>query len=412
MRILHVNKFLYRRGGAEGYMLDVAARQRAQGHEVRVWGMDHPENDADHVLGPLPSYVEFEPAPDGAVERLRLAGRMIWSREAKAALGSALDAWRPDVVHCHNIYHQLSPSVLAAAEQRRIPVVLTMHDYKLACPTYQFLDKGEPCTACVDGGPWQAARRACKDGSRAASGIASLEVWLHRRFQAYDPVGRFISPSRFLADQIARAGVYPDRLVVLDNLTDVDGTEPQAAPGRGAVFAGRLSFEKGVDTLIRAVGEVAGVVPGPVLEVAGDGPDRRDLERLADEVAPGQVRFHGRLAKAELMALVRRAAVSVVPSRWHENQPLSVLESFASGVPVVATDMGGLPELVRDGETGWVVERDDPVQLGKALLEALGDVEEAHRRGRTARRLAEERFAPGVHLAALTEIYAAAGART
>ena len=90
MRILHINKFLYRRGGAEGYMLDVAARQREEGHEVRVWGMEHPENDADHVLGPLPSYVEFEPAPEGAAERVRLAGRMIWSREAKAALGAAL----------------------------------------------------------------------------------------------------------------------------------------------------------------------------------------------------------------------------------------------------------------------------------------------------------------------------------
>jgi glycosyltransferase involved in cell wall biosynthesis len=235
---------------------------------------------------------------------------------------------------------------------------------------------------------------------------------LHRRFGAYDPVGRFISPSRFLADQISRAGVYPDRVVVLDNLTDVDATDTQAAPGRGAVFAGRLSYEKGVDTLIRAVGEVAGVAPAPLLDIAGDGPDRAALEQLAEQVAPGQVRFHGRLGKEELMALVRSAAVSVVPSRWHENQPLSVLESFSAGVPVVATTMGGLPELVREGETGWLVERDDPTQLAKALLEALGDPEEAHRRGRTARRLAEERFAPAVHLRTLGELYAAAGARS
>ena len=410
MRILHVNKFLYRRGGAEGYMLDVAERQRAAGHEVAFGGWTTRRTTPTTCWARCPSHVEFEPAPDGPVERVRLAGRMIWSREAKAAMGAALDAWRPDVVHCHNIYHQLSPSVLSAAEKRGIPVVLTMHDYKLACPTYQFLDKGAPCTACVDGGPWQAARRACKDGSRAASGVASLEVWLHRRFQAYDPVGRFVSPSRFLADQIGRAGVYPERVVVLDNLTDVGATEAQVEPGRGAVFAGRLSFEKGVDTLIRAVGEVTGAVAGPVLDIAGDGPDRAALERLADDVAPGQVRFHGRLVKPQLMALVRGAAVSVVPSRWHENQPLSVLESFASGVPVVASTMGGLPELVREGETGWLVEPDDPGRLAKVLLDALGDPDEAHRRGRAARRLAEERFAPSVHLRALDRIYAAAGA--
>lgn len=410
MRILHVNKFLHRRGGAEGYMLDVAERQRGLGHQVRVWGMDHPDNDADHVLGPLPSHVEFEPAPDGVADGLRLAGRMIWSREAKAALGAALDTWRPDVIHCHNIYHQLSPSVLAAAQHRGIPVVLTMHDYKLACPTYQFLDHGEPCTACVSQGPWQAARRACKDGSRAASGVAALEVWLHRRFHAYEPVGRFIAPSRFLADQIARAGVYPARLTVLDNLTDVESTQAQVRPGRGAVFAGRLSFEKGVDTLVRAVAQMpVGATDGPLLDIAGDGPDRPVLEALAAEVAPGRVRFHGRLSKTDLMALVRGAAVSIVPSRWHENQPLSVLESFASGVPVIATTLGGLPELVVDGETGWLVGPDDVPGLTRALLAAVRDPAESHRRGRTARHLAEQRFAPSVHLRKLASVYTEAG---
>jgi glycosyltransferase involved in cell wall biosynthesis len=413
MRILHVNKFLYRRGGAEGYMLDVAERQRDAGHEVKVFGMDHPDNDAEHVLGPLPSHVEFEPMPEGTADRARLLGRMIWSRESRAALARAVDSWRPDVIHCHNIYHQLSPSVLAVARDRDIPVVLTMHDYKLACPTYQFLDRGEVCTACVDGGLRQAVKRGCKDGSRAASGAAALEVWLHRRTRAYEPVRRFIAPSAFLADQIARAGVYPDRIRVLDNLTDVDSTAVQTEPGRGAVFAGRLAYEKGVDTLIRAVGEVAGdrVADQPLLDVAGDGPDRAALERLAAEVAPGLVRFHGRLPKDELMALVRRAAVSVVPSRWYENQPLSVLESFSAGVPVLATAMGGLPELVQEAETGWLVGVDDPTTMGKVLLEAVDDPVEAHRRGRVARHLAERRFSPAVHLESLAAIYQEAGVR-
>ncbi len=409
MRILHVNKFLYRRGGAEGYMLDVAERQRSDGHEVAFFGMSHPDNDADGIVADLPSYAEFEPAPPGRADQLRLFARMVWSRESAGAMDAALASWRPEMVHAHNIYHQLSPSVLSPVGKRRIPAVLTMHDYKLACPTYQFLDHGKPCTACVTGGPWQAAKRACKDGSRAASTAAATEVWLHRRFGAYSPVGRFIAPSRFLADQISAAGVFPERITVLDNFTDVDGTPVQTSPGSGAVFAGRLSAEKGVDTLIRAVGTRFGDQQGPaVLNIAGDGPERDALERLAAEVAPGRVRFHGRLPKPELMALVRGAAVSVVPSRWHENQPLSVLESFASGVPVIGTTLGGLPEIITEGSTGWLVPPDDPEALAGALHEAVEDPLEAQRRGRVARTVAETRFHPQSHVEALAGIYAEA----
>ena len=414
MRILHVNKFLHRRGGAEGYMLDLAALQRDHGHEVGFFGMDHPDND-QVSMGTPASYVEFEPAPGGTLARLHLAGRMIWSRSARQGMDEALDAFRPDVVHAHNIYHQLSPSVVHAASRRGIPVVLTMHDYKLACPTYQFLDQGRPCTACVTGGPWQAARRACKDGSRAASTAAAVEVSLHRRFGAYDGVRRLVAPSRFLAEQVTAAGVYPDRIRVQPNFTDLDVAPRREDPARAAVFAGRLSPEKGVDTLVRAVARAAARLgerrpAGVLLDVAGDGPERAALEALAAAEAPGLVRFHGRLPREQLQALVREATLSVVPSRWYENQPLAVLESYAVGVPVLATDLGGLPELV-DDTTGWVVPANDPDEMGRALAEALLDPAAARARGTRARRRAEERHEPKAHHAAIAAIYEEAGVR-
>jgi glycosyltransferase involved in cell wall biosynthesis len=411
MRVLHVNKFLHRRGGAEGYMLDLAELQREHGHEVAFFGMDHPDNDQSSV-GTLASHVEFEPPPDGVVARGRLVGRMIWSRSAARGMVEALEEFRPDVVHAHNVYHQLSPSVISVARRRGVPVVLTMHDYKLACPTYQFLDHGKPCTACVSGGPWQAARRACKDGSRAASTAAALEVSLHRTFGAYDGVRRFIAPSRFLAAQVSAAGVHPDRIRVQPNFTDLDASPSTGGPGRGAVFAGRLSPEKGVDTLIRAVARATGLgalAPGGViLDIAGDGPERGALEALARSEAPGRVRFRGRLAREELQALVREAVLSVVPSRWYENQPLAVLESFALGVPVLSTDLGGLPELV-DESTGWVVGANDPEAMGRVLAAALADPEDAFLRGTRARRFVEERHDPKSHLAGITAIYEQAG---
>jgi glycosyltransferase involved in cell wall biosynthesis len=410
MRILHVNKFLFRRGGAEGYMADLAGLQRAAGHEVAFFGMTHPENEPQQYATAFPAYVEFEPAPGSLPTRLRLAGRMLWSTSASRGIRSVIEDFRPDVVHVHNIYHQLSPSVLHPVQQAGIPAVMTLHDYKLACPTYQFLDKGEICTACVDGGPWQAVRRRCRNGSLTVSGMAALELSVHRLIGAYDPVRVFLCPSRFLAERMADAGVFPDRLLVQDNFADVEAISPQQRPGFGVVYAGRLTREKGVDVLVRAAGMLAREMStsAPLLQVAGDGPERYRLEELATTEAPGAVVFHGRLPKERLHDVIRAGSVCVVPSRWHENQPLAVLEAFACGVAVVATALGGLPDLIADGRTGRLVTHEDPKALVEALRPLVTDAAEAHRWGRAARQVAEERFAPARHLAGVLSAYARA----
>jgi glycosyltransferase involved in cell wall biosynthesis len=403
MRILHVNKFLYRRGGAEGYLIDLAALQRAHGDEVEFFGMAHPDNDApQRYAAHFPPHVELEPPPSGLVRRAGAAGRMVWSPASRRGLTRVLDDFRPDVIHLHNIYHQLSPSVLRAARDARVPCVMTLHDYKLACPSYQLLAGGAICDACVTGGPWQATRRRCKDGSLAASAMLSAESWWHRVSGAYGPVSAFISPSEFLAGVMRRARVYPERLHVLRHFADVDAVPVKDAPGGGVGYAGRLAPEKGVDTLIDAVGRLDGVV----LDIAGDGPERAALERRAAAVAPGRVRFHGRLPSVALHALLRRCAVAAVPSRWYENQPLAVLEAYACGLPVVATDLGGLPELVRPGEDGEIVPASDPAALGTALAGLLADPARAYRMGLRGRRRVERDFAPGTHLAGLRAIYA------
>lgn len=411
MRILHVNKFLYRRGGAEAYMLELAAMQRDQGHEVEFFGMSHPDNEPMTYEQNFPTHVEFEPAPAGTVDRLRLVGRMLWSRQSRAGMERTVDAFQPDVVHLHNIYHQLSPAVLAPLAARGIPAVMTLHDYKMACPTYQLRDSNERtggpvlCTACIDGGLRQAVRRSCKDGSRAASSLAALEVGVHRLTGAYDPVRTFICPSTFLKDTMTRAGVYPERMQVLDNFTTVPATY-RTGPGEDIIFFGRLSREKGVDTLIEAFGLVSErLAPRrPVLHIAGDGPEREALQQRAAAM-DADIRFHGRLAKPELTALLLSARASVVPSRWHENQPLSVLESLAAGVPVIATTLGGLPDLVSEGQTGMLVPADAPARLADTLQQYLENPELAVRHGQAARREAEERFSPARHSGGILGIY-------
>ena len=251
MRILHVNKFLYRRGGAEGYMFDVAALQRDAGHEVEHFAMSHPENVPSRFSAHFPSQVDFEPAPTTVAGKIRGTGRLMWSTSARSGMETILDEFQPDLVHLHNIYHQLSPSILQPLKKRSIPTVLTMHDYKLACPTYQFLAHGEICEACLGGHFHQATLRRCNNGSLAASLVNTIEMTIHSRLNAYGPVDLFSCPSNFLAGKMAEAGVFPEKLRVVSNFVDTTISVKQN-PGGGIVFAGLLSSEKGVDVLVQA----------------------------------------------------------------------------------------------------------------------------------------------------------------
>jgi len=406
VRILHVNKFLYRRGGAESYMLDLAALQAGAGHHVEFFAMAHAANEPARFAAWFPAQLELEPPPPSVAGKVRGAGRVLWSTSARRGIERVVEDFAPDVVHLHNIYHQLSPSVLEPLRRLGIPAVMTLHDYKLACPTYQFLDHGAPCQACIDGGFRQAVRRRCKGGSLPASALCATESWLHRRTGAYDPVGRFVCPSRYLADRMARAGVYPDRLRWVRHFVDCTNLVPKTEPGGDVVFAGRLSPEKGVDTLIAAAGRLG---PSAVLRIAGEGPDGDRLRRLADDLAPGRVVFHGRLSGADTVALLRSAAVVAVPSRWYENQPMVVLEAMALGVPVVASDIGGLPELVEDGVTGTLVRPDDDDALAAALAALLAAPDQGLAMGRAARAEVASGHSPQIHLERLDEVYREAG---
>lgn len=409
MRILHVNKFVYRRGGAEAYMLDVVDLQRAAGHEVEVFGMAHPANPPWRFDDRFPSNVELNPMPASLPGKLHATGRMFWSFEVGRRTAEVLDEFRPDVVHFHNVYHQLSPSVLRPAARRGIATVMTLHDYKLVCPTYLFLANGRPCEACLGGHFHQAVRKRCKDGSLAASAVAAAELWAHTTLGAYGAIRRFVCPSRFLLGKLEAAGVYPDRLRHVPHFAHVTPARPGGATTRRRVlYAGRLSYEKGVDIAIRGVARV----PGLELDVAGDGPERASLEALAAEVAPGRVRFHGLVDRARIASLLEEAMAVVLASRVYENQPMVVLEAYGAGVPAVGSDLGGVPELVQHGVAGIVFPPGDEAALGDALARLAAEPAWAAALGAAGREIAVSRFSGAQHLAALEQVYAEAGAGT
>lgn len=403
MRILHVNKFLYRRGGAESYMLDLAALQAQQGHDVEFFSMTHRENQPSRFEQHFPEYRSFNPPPPSLIGKAKVAGRLLYSTAAKRGIERVLEAFAPDVVHLHNIYHQLSPSILQPL--RAIPAVMTLHDYKLACPTYLFLDKGEVCEACLGGHFYQAVLRRCNDGSLLSSSLNALELTLHTATKAYAPVDVFACPSGFVVRKMAAARVFPDRLRHIPNFVDASTIEVKKREGGAVVYAGRLSREKGVDTLIEAAAKA-----GLRVEIAGTGPDASAYEALARSRGADGVRFRGHLRREELHRLIRSAAVLAIPSRCHENQPMIALEALACGVPVVASELGGLPELIDPGVDGELVRHNDADALAGALKRLVGDPARAFEMGRAGRAKVLAEFAPERHLERLERLYRQAAA--
>jgi glycosyltransferase involved in cell wall biosynthesis len=400
MRILHVNKFLYRRGGAESYLLDVAALQRAAGHDVTFFGTRHPENDPALDRPGFPEYIELEPPPSTWAGKARAARRIIYSREAERAIAREVDRSRPDVVHLHNIYHHLSPSVLRPLRERAIPIVMTLHDFKLACPTHRFLADGRPCEACVPRRFYMPTVKRCYQGSVAASTLNGLELTIHTLLRMYAPVHLFLCPSRFMLEKMTAARVFPDRLRWLPNFVDAGGIEPKSAAGGGAVYVGRLSPEKGVGVLVDAAAHLACDV-----HVVGDGPDRDRLLERAMAVGAERLSFHGHVRAEEVHRRLRDAAVAVMPSIGYENAPMGILEAFAAGVPVVGTDHGGIPELIDPDQDGDLVPPGDAMALAASIGRFVNDPDRSFQLGRTARSKAELRFSPEGHLAALDELY-------
>ncbi len=399
VRVLAVNKFFYVRGGCERYFFDLEELLRSRGIEVRHFSMAHPRNRPSQDSKFFVTEVDFESAGSFG-DRVRKGLRVVYSGEAKRAFQSVVEDARPDLVHLHNIAHQLSPSILHSLKRGGRPAVQTLHDYKLICPVYVLMRNGATCEDCNGGRFYNVALKGCHPGGRTAGLAAAAEMYLHRVvLKSYDAVGLFICPSRFLMKKMIEFGIDEKRLTHLPYFIPVEDYEPRPKREGYYVFAGRLSREKGLRTLL----EAASMVPEVKLMVLGEGPLEAELKsRFGSEP---WVEFRGYLGGAELRDTLSHAAFSVVPSEWYENLPLTVMESFALGVPVIASRMGGLPEMVRGGETGLLFDPGNAEDLASAIAWLAGHPDECMEMGRRAREFAEREYSPESHYPRLIEAY-------
>jgi glycosyltransferase involved in cell wall biosynthesis len=343
-------------------------------------------------------------------ERLLLPARVVWSRSGAALVSRTIDGVRPDVVHFHNTFPLWSPAAVRAAKCAGVPVVVTVHNFRLMCAAATFLRDGRICEQCMHTRvPTAAVRYGCYRGSRAASIPVAATIALHRGLGTWkEAVDRLLFPSAFSRDKYLEAGWPPHKLTVKYN-TARPSPALGSRPGRGFVALSRLSVEKGLDVLIDAW-RVAFPNGEETLSIIGSGEAENALRAQAGAVAG--IRFLGKLPSREALEVLSRARALVVPSRWHEVFGRTVVEAYAAGVPVIASRVGALPEIVEDGRSGLLVDKESVSELASALRRMSEDRQLALTLGEGARDLFARRFAPDPTMRRLLAVYdeVAAGA--
>ena len=381
MRILLVNKFHYRKGGAETYYLTVGSELERMGHEVAYFSMRHPDNlpcEWDRYFVTQREYNNVK----NPLKAVRDGMALIYSPEAKHNFQALCEEFRPDVVHLNNVHRQITLSILDAPylRENRVPVFYTAHDYVTVCPGYLMLDgDGRVCDACLEDGRYRhCIEGRCVKGSRAKSALAAIEASFNRAHKSNQRIDKAIAPSRFMRSKLIEGGWPEGKVVFLQNFADdaiLDrasnaGTDATDRENPYLLFFGRLSVEKGVDTLLRAFDAVSPNLPQNMrLVVVGDGPDAAEFKALASSLdCASRIEFAGYQTGDALQSYVERASLAISSSRCRENMPYSIVEAFAAGTPVVGANIGGIPELVDEGNTGFICEPGDVQSMADAIL--------------------------------------------
>ncbi|MGE5131172.1 MAG: glycosyltransferase [Sphingomonadaceae bacterium] len=380
-RILLVHNRYQSPGGEDAVVEDEAALLRSRGHAIETYIRDNRELCDMSALGAF--------------------AQSVWARRAVADVKRIIARFDPNVVHVHNSFALVSHAVHWAASDARIPVVQTLHNFRLLCVQAMFLRGGRVCEDCLGRSPWRGVLRRCYHGSAPQSAAIASALMVHRALGTYrDKVTRYIALTEFCRSKFIAGGLPPEKVVVKPNF--VDAAVPAALPRSGALFVGRLAPEKGIDTLLGALA----VAPQLSLEVIGEGPERAKL------AGHPRVRLLGWLNPQKVRERMARAAYLVVPSLWYENFPRTLVEAFACGLPVVASRLGAMQELVEHGFTGLLFEPGSTHELARQMRWAEAFPEKMRRMGTHARAKYEVEFTPSVNYDRLMAIYADAIAAT
>lgn len=401
MKILFANNYAYLRGGSERVMFDEAVLLNTRSISSLIYSRFHPCNHKCEAQEFYSPHIEYEGL--GLLKRLWTARELVYSNATADGLLALIKRHRPDILHGHNIYGRLTTSIYDAARQMSIPSVMTLHDYKLVCPSYLLMRAGQVCELCVSGGSYQCMIKRCHKGSLAASAVYVAEAYFTKYLKKYASVSYFICPSRFIMGKHEQGGLPTDKLVYIPNAISVNSFLPKFKDGKYVLFVGRLSREKGVKTLLQAMKGLD--LP---VKLVGNGPMQAELEAFAAGHGITTVTFEGYRSGEELENLFQQAAFLVFPSEWYENAPMTILEAYGYGKPVIGANIGGIPEMIVDGETGFLFPPGDVEALREKIDLLWSQPALVKEMGMNARQLVEEKYNSELHLEKLLEVYRAA----
>lgn len=401
MKILFCNKYNYPFSGTEVYLFEVMELLRSHGHDAELFSMADPRAEPTNYDRYFVSHIDFK-APSGWPQQAAKAAHAIYSTEARRKLRNMIRDFRPDVAHVRSIYHHLSPSILWELKAQGIPVLLHINDFKLLCPAYNLLSKGKVCERCRGGTYWHMHTSRCYPGLAARSTLMT-EAYLHRYLGTYRKcVDLFLAPSQFVRDKFVEHGWDPEQFRVLPHFQAVHPLPSSSPVGNGSLlYVGRLSGEKGVADLLYAMQRI----PQQRLILAGEGPEKPALQQLATELRLSNVEFVGQVGAAERDALIAQSLFTIFPTHAYETLGKTILESYAGGRPVIATDLGSRRELVQHDETGLLYRCGDVNDLTLAIRKLASDPALAQKMGRAGWNLVRQNHTPESHYAKLAGLY-------
>lgn len=395
MRILLVNKFHYLRGGSEKYYFELAQLLKSKGHTVGFFSMKHEENI---TTGDAEYFVEEIDLNTGS--KLK-ALDVIYSQENKRLMAKALEEFKPDIVHINNFQRQLSASIIDAIKEKNIPIVMTAHDLNPICPASIMLYNGEVCDDCITKGYTQCIKKKCVKGSTLKSTLGVMEKKYYDIHKVFRKIDCIISPSEFNKNQLVNGKLKYNEIVALHNFVN-ESVRNEYVLGDYAFYLGRLSKEKGILNLIEAIGDI----PNAKLLIAGDGPERERIEAyISEHKLDGRITLLGYQNQDSIHKYITNSRFVVIPSICNENCPYSVLEAMEIGKPIVASRIGGIPELIADGENGYLYKADDINELKEKLTLLLDEDEKVNRFAQKSRELYEKHYSPDSYYNELIKIY-------
>lgn len=372
MRVLLVNKFLYPKGGAETYTLALGEMLKKNGHQVQFFGLRNQKNTVGNNVNALVEDMDFS---KGVIANLKAPFRIIYNSNARKQIRKVLDDFKPDVVHLNNIEYHLTPSIILEISKwkkdtnNKCKVIYTAHDYQLVCPSHGMFDTQlKPCELCLDGKYYHCFNTKCLKDSRAKSFLGMLDSYFWASSKVYDGVDHIICCSNFLKKKLDTQDRFKNKTIAINNFKDIKPVENIEKKGYVLQF-GHLSKDKGTETIL----EVAKRMPNTKFIFIGYGSSVDKMKEIKN------VEYLGFKTGEELNRLIAEASVSICASEMYENCPFSVIESISYGTPVVGTTMGGIPELIDEGNTGELYEAGNVDELYEKINKIISDKLTLHR---------------------------------